>query len=326
MHPWKMFNIGEWDPQAVDYEMKLGASLGANIVRIFMDHPYSIDTRPLTPTPTATTTPRPTATATATATATPMGQPTPTPSFIPPTQQYVQNVRDFMDIAGKYDLKVILTLFDSLDWNLYREPNHWIAEEYVKQIVPYFANDTRIHSWDLQNEPDRAIVGVGAPAVIGFFKRVSAQIRKLDPNHLQTIGWIDRARARYFPDLDSYLDYWCFHFYDKVDNLQPLLQLYKSRTTKPVMLQEFGLPSGGPGYTSPTAEQDQVNHYLRVFALLDGYKMCGSVMWALMDFPQGLAGNPPDPNDSPENHFGVFRTDYSEKPLASVLRYHWKNA
>jgi hypothetical protein len=57
---------------------------------------------------------------------------------------------------------------------------------------------------------------------------------------------------------------------------------------------------------------------------LEQNNMCGSVFWALNDFPVGLAGNPPSPNDSPENHFGVFRLDYSEKPVAAWIRRFWK--
>jgi endo-1,4-beta-mannosidase len=146
----------------------------------------------------------------------------------------------------------------------------------------------------------------------------------LDPNHLQTIGWIDRARTQYFPDLDNYLDFWCFHFYDNVERLPDLLQLYKLRTSKPVMLQEFGLATGGPGPDGQHTEEEQAAHYSTVFHLLERFQMCGSVFWILTDFPRGLAGNPPSPDDSPENHFGVFRLDYSEKPAAGVIRYYWK--
>jgi hypothetical protein len=53
-------------------------------------------------------------------------------------------------------------------------------------------------------------------------------------------------------------------------------------------------------------------------------RMCGSVFWCLNDYPIGIAGNPPSPLDSPENHFGVFRLDYSDKPVAQTIRSFWK--
>jgi endo-1,4-beta-mannosidase len=102
------------------------------------------------------------------------------------------------------------------------------------------------------------------------------------------------------------------------------VKLYKSKTTKPVLLQEYGLATGGPGPDGANTEQDQAAHYDSVLKTLDENKMCGSVFWCLNDFPVGLAGNPPLQTDHPENHFGVFRLDYSEKPVARVLRSYWK--
>lgn len=297
LHPWRTFNIGDWDPVITERELKLGASLGANVVRIFVDYSFSIDLK----------------------------TPQPTPTFFAPMAAYVKNVRECIDICGRLGLKVILTLFDSLDWAIYQPQNRWIAEEYLKLIVPPFVNDPRILCWDLQNEPDRAIVAAGANIVIPFFQRLSLLTRALDPKQLQTIGWIDRARGKYFADLDNYLDFYCFHFYDKASNLADLVQMYKTKTRKPIMLQEFGLATGGPGYESATVEQDQVNHYDTVLNTLAANNLCGSVLWCLNDFPIGLAGNPPIQTDSPENHFGIFRLDYSEKPVATLLRNRWLN-
>jgi endo-1,4-beta-mannosidase len=295
LHPWHTFNVGEWDAEAVERELRLGAGLGANVVRTFVDYPASLNTDPRRP-------------------------PDVYFALLP---QYIANLSAFIEIAGRLNLRVIVTLFDGADWDIYQPYSAWMAEEYLTQFISPFANDPRILGWDLQNEPDRAIRTVGAETVIPFFQRISAQIRRMDPHHLQTIGWIDRARGKYFSDLDRALDFWCFHFYDDVMRLGDLLAFYKSITTKPVLLEEFGLATGGPGPDGQHTELDQLAHYSIVYALLSGYGMCGSVFWTLVDFPKGLAGNPPLPEDSPENHFGVFRLDYSEKPVAQQIRYAW---
>jgi endo-1,4-beta-mannosidase len=296
LHPWRTFNPGEWEPRVTARELQLGASLGANVVRVFVDYNFSVDLK----------------------------TPQPTPTFFAPLSQYIQNVREFLDIAGRLDLRVILTLFDSLDWALYQPQNRWIAEEYLKLFVPHFVNDPRVLCWDLQNEPDRPLSTLGKDVVIPFFQRLALLARSLDPNHLRTIGWIDRARARYFPDLDDYLDFWCFHFYDKAERLPGLVQFYKTQTKKPVLLEEFGLATGGPGPDGQNTELDQVAHYDTVLSTLAAHNLCGSVFWCLTDFPIGLAGNPPIKTDSPENHFGVFRLDYSDKPVAALLRNYWR--
>ncbi len=295
-HPWRTFNLGEWDPDGAELELQRAVGLGANTVRIFVDYNFSVDRSKLTPGKAA---------------------------YLAPLPDYIANVRHLLYIAGRLGLRVIITLFDSMDWVVYQPQNHWIAEEYVREFVPSFINDPRILGWDLQNEPDRAISLVGNAAVIPFFQRVSTQIRAMDPRHLQTIGWIDRARGKYFPDFDNYLDFYCYHSYESADRIVTLAKFYKAQTTKPVLLEEFGLATGGPGEAAKVTEEDQLAHYRTVMNGLAENGMCGSVFWILNDFPVGLAGNPPSPNDSPENHFGVFRLDYSEKPAAAFLRDFW---
>ncbi len=297
LHPWRTYNLGAWDANVCEFELRLGARLGANVVRTFVDYHSSLDN----------TKPQP-----------------PFDDAFGPNPQYLAHVREFLDIAGKLGLRVILTLFDGMNWSLYEPRDHWIAERYVDAFVPLFANDPRILCWDLQNEPDRALRQVGRAPVLEFFRRISRRIRALAPHQLQTIGWIDRARAQYFPDLDTDLDFWCFHFYDNAERLPELVRFYKTKTRKPVLLQEFGLPTGGPGYEGKDAEQHQVAYYAQVFRTLAENQMCGSIFWCLNDYPIGLAGNPPIATDSPENHFGVLRLDYSEKPVCAEIRASWK--
>ncbi len=297
-HPWRIFNIGEWEPRVTERELRLGVGLGANVVRTFIDFQYSLDNTKAQQ---------------------------PIENYYAPIARYVANVQEFLDLAGALDLKVIVTLLDSMDWSLYAPPSSWIVEEYLKALVPIFANDPRILCWDLQNEPDKAIRQVGERVVIPFFKRIAALVRHLDPNHLQTIGWIDRERAKYFSDFDASVDFWCFHFYDTTDRLNGLAQFYKSKTSKPVLLEEFGLATGGPGPDGAHTEPEQAAHFAKIFSILDDNKMCGSAFWALTDFPIGLAGNPPLNADSPENHYGVFRLDYSEKPVSAAIRSAWNN-
>ncbi len=297
-HPWRTFNLGEWEPDVTEKELMLGVSLGANTVRIFIDFNAS-----LTGTLTASL---------------------PDSIGVIPNRQYLAHVSEFIDLAGRLNLKVQFTLFDGMDWSFYQPEKFWLIETYLYVLISPFVNDPRIMCWDLQNEPDRAIRTVGADIIIPFFQRVSKTIRQLDPRQLQTIGWIGRDRSRYFPDLDKYLDYWCFHFYDKAANLPDLVKFYKTQTTKPVLLQEFGLPTGGPGSDGQNTETDQANHYDSVLKTLEENQMCGSVFWCLNDFPVGLAGNPPIQTDHPENHFGVLRLDYSEKPVTQILRKYWR--
>lgn len=294
-HPWKTFNLDAWDPVTTERELRLGVSLGANVVRVFVDFHASISGTQI---------------------------PAHIPSTVEPHVQYIANVRAFLDIAARLNLKVMLTLLDGLHFDMYQPDNFTLIETYLRALIPQFARDPRIMCWDLQNEPDRAIRTVGDSIVIPFFQRVAQIVRARDPLQLQTIGWIDRARGQYFAALDPYLDFFCFHYYDTVDRLDGLCKFYKTQTRKPVLLQEFGLPTGGPN--NPFTEQDQMIHYNAVMRILRENAMCGEVFWCLNDYPVGVAGNPPIPTDHRENHFGVLRLDYSEKPVTQVIRWYWK--
>jgi endo-1,4-beta-mannosidase len=307
LHPWRAFNLGEWEPAVTERELRIGASLGANVARAFIDFNYSISAVGLKPTANSA--------------------PTPTPlnaNAVMPLAQYVTNVREFLDIAGRLNLKVIMTLLDSLDFQLYQPSNYPLIEAYLRVLIPQFARDPRIMCWDLQNEPDKAISTVGESVVIPFFQNISKLVRALDPYQLQTIGWIDRARGKFLPALNDYLDFFCFHYYAAVEQLDGLIKFYKTQTRKPVMLQEFGLPTGGPPPEGKYTESDQLIHYNAVLKILDDNQLCGSVFWCLNDYPIGLAGNPPIKMDSAENHFGVLRLDYSEKPVTQVIRQYWR--
>ncbi|MGC4234414.1 MAG: cellulase family glycosylhydrolase [Niabella sp.] len=96
-------------------------------------------------------------------------------------QGFYERINKFLEIAGRHNIKIIFTLFDSC-WDPFpvpgkqREPqpfvhnSGWVQspgqkvlkdstqypmlEKYVKAIVGKFANDDRIVMWDVWNEPD----------------------------------------------------------------------------------------------------------------------------------------------------------------------------
>lgn len=96
-------------------------------------------------------------------------------------QGFYDRINIFLDIAKKYNIKIMFTIFDSC-WDPFpkagqqRDPQPYVhnsgwvqspgqnalkdstqyprLEKYVKAIVGKFANDDRILAWDVWNEPD----------------------------------------------------------------------------------------------------------------------------------------------------------------------------
>lgn len=101
-HPWMMFE--DWDPKEVKDELKLGKSLNANSVRIFIEWQPTIQ--------------------------------------VNKRDFYIKKVIEFLDIADSLGYKTILTLFDGPTEEMYTDID--LVKEYLKDIIPRFSQDPRI--------------------------------------------------------------------------------------------------------------------------------------------------------------------------------------
>src|SRR3989442_15416896 len=98
-------------------------------------------------------------------------------------------------MAGQLDMKVIITLFDfydpSDDNSTPGSASETRNKRYLQDIVHTFANDDRVLAWDLHNEPDQYTTwrDFNDPATtVNWLARMAAEVRRLDPNHLLTVG------------------------------------------------------------------------------------------------------------------------------------------
>lgn len=66
----------------------------------------------------------------------------------------MDHVKEFLAVADKYGLRVILSLFDYVYWDLFEPSYHELGIEYLNQLIPSFSDDARILAWDVINEPD----------------------------------------------------------------------------------------------------------------------------------------------------------------------------
>src|SRR5690349_2952360 len=137
----------------------------------------------------------------------------------------LERMEKFLTIADSHGIGVMFVLFDSV-WNPFPEKGkreykigvhnsgwlqspgleiltdprrHDALEGYVKGVMAHFANDRRVHVWDLFNEPcNRNVASYGAhepenkaELSHGLLKKVFAWARELNPSQPLTAGvWI----------------------------------------------------------------------------------------------------------------------------------------
>jgi len=295
-HPWRIFN--EWDGAEVDYELGLGANLNANCVRTAINYQFSTNN-----------------------------------VYYEHSwqdfhldQTYLDNVESFLALADKRNLKVVLTLFDYVYWELINPTSYWVGESYLQELIPRFADDARILGWDVINEPDLGLFpNAGVDNTVGFLRAMTKKIHELDKNHPTTIGL---GKASNTPKIEDFTDFLSFHYYGPAESLRneaiPLAQF-----EKPIVLEEFGKHSYPNRPGDPSNESLQRDHYLDTLETIQAGGMqnfCGELFWCLLDYPVLN-----DPLESPlkgeeifENHMGVFRLDYTPKLAADVVKRYYQ--
>ncbi|MCK4393635.1 cellulase family glycosylhydrolase [Candidatus Bipolaricaulota bacterium] len=286
-HSWRMF--AEWDPTEVDYELGLAEGLNVNVVRICIH--YQVFTQNL-------------------------NYERLIDVAIEPNPEFLGKLDEFLDLAEKHHLKVIITLFDQVYWELYSPRNYWIGDRHLKNIIPRYANDPRILGWDVKNEPDLDFKACGETNVLQFLEHMTKTIRSMDNNHLVTVGLRDYHNI---PKVEAFVDFVCFHYYEPEHQLSNVISQIQAETGKPILIEEFGLHTWPYRLGDPHNERDQANYYRVVLNTMKRKGIAGGLFWCLLDYPIGSI--PWLPEESFENHMGVFRTDYSEKPAAKVVRW-----
>jgi hypothetical protein len=230
-------------------------------------------------------------------------------------------LREFVQIAGRQDIKVIMTLFD---WQDGVSPPGSAEEgyelSYLRTIVDAFKNDDRVMMWDIHNEPDHYPAwGAGeATAVVGWLGRMADAIRTIDSEHPLTVGvgkwqslWHPGPDGRTIADISDVIS---IHSYDAAV-FPTMVADVKARTTKPVLLEEFGWPTGpecrGPYFD----ESSQVYMYRKALQLAEEGTLVGMLAWWYQDPPVHLSYSYDE-----NGWYGLYRRDGSPKPAVGPFR------
>ncbi|MEO8287472.1 MAG: cellulase family glycosylhydrolase [Chloroflexota bacterium] len=253
---------------------------------------------------------------------------------------YLNELQQFVQMAGELQMKVIIALFDFYDPGTDPLPPAEVEARnnlYLQGIVPTFANDDRVLAWDLHNEPDQYESWRDdnkQADFIAWMDRVAAEIRRLDHNHLVTVGMSaynslfiadntgqpypdEPARGRVAADISDFLS---FHSYN-AGNIDWQINYIEAHSQKPIVLQETGWPSGPPCTEPEYTEEQQTLLYKLMLEGAQAHDLAGVLNWQLWDFQPGAsmgAGR-----ESHEDFFGLLRRDGTWKPAMQLFRDGW---
>ena len=223
----------------------------------------------------------------------------------------LQKLKQLLDTAARKELKVVLTLFDFygnydiLDWTL--------THRHAEQLVRTFKNHPAILAWDIKNEPDLDFATRGKTNVLAWLKEMIHQIRAVDGKHPITIGWSNIEDAVL---LEGEVDLVSFHYYEAIVDFEEAYKHIRSQTTRPLVLQEFGISSNF-GLWAPfgASLESQAKYYQEFGEILQKYNI-QNISWTLYDFetiPTSVVGSLPW-RKYKQKHFGFVDKNGNQKP------------
>lgn len=233
----------------------------------------------------------------------------------------LDRLREFVQLAGEREIKVLITLFDWEDPIATPGSDTEQAHlRYLRTIVSAFKDDDRVLAWDLHNEPDNYTPWNNGKAaeVVAWLGRMADEIRAIDRRHPLTVGvgklpslWQAAPDGRTIADISDIIS---VHSYDAMayPTMAPTI---RQRTTKPVLLEEFGW-STGPECRGPYFDEtSQLFLYRKALAPEVRDQFAGMLSWWYQDPPATLS------YASDENgYFGLFRRDGKPKPAVAPFR------
>ena len=217
----------------------------------------------------------------------------------------LKKIELLLDEAQRANLKVIVTLFDFygdyhlLDWTS--------TNAHINVLTKKLKDHPALLAWDIKNEPDLDFDSRGKFKVLSWLKHSIRYLKEKDPLHPVTIGWSSPENALLLVDEVTIISY---HFYQELNKLSSAHKKLTQASSKPVILQEFGM-SSYHGFWNPIGNnnQDQADYYKRFFEIQKRDSI-HYLSWTLYDFrkiPNRVAGNLPWRKNK-QAYFGIIDT------------------
>ncbi len=192
---------------------------------------------------------------------------------------FIDRIEEFLEIADSHGIGIMFVLFDGV-WHPYPELGEqpeptphvhnsgWVQspgaevlsdaaqwgylEDYVKGVIGHFANDDRVHVWDIFNEPDNTNDRAYGDIELDNKKELSLQLlkesfkwaREVNPSQPITSGlwygdWSDHESMK---EMDRFMvensDVITFHSYDGPDVMRERIEDLQ-RYNRPIFCTEY---------------------------------------------------------------------------------------
>lgn len=215
----------------------------------------------------------------------------------------LKKLQTLLNQAQQVDLKVMISLFDF--YGDYDMKNWTLTNQHLKSIISAVKDHPAVLAWDIKNEPNLDFKNRKEERVLSWLSQTIKAVKKIDTIHPVTIGWSNTASAL---KLEKEIDFISYHYYEDIAELSTAHQSLKNKTSKPIVLQEIGLPSYDGLWTfNGNTVNDQAAFYRQ---LLDAQKRdrINYLFWTLYDFneiPTDVAGSLPWRKNK-QAYFGII--------------------
>lgn len=234
-----------------------------------------------------------------------------------PNTEAFEKLDAIIRLAAERNLRPIVTLNDLPDF--YFRPIYTDWARYDAQtafIVNRYRDEPMILAWDVRNEGDIDYGATGnpmpnttQPQVLDWLKHITALVRRNDPHHLVTAGWLEEG----IETADD-VDVVSLHHWSSADGLADRIAELQAETSKPLLVEEMGVSTLG------TDGQPQAQALPGMIHAAESNRTAGWMIWTAFDFfalPDSMSG--------PELRFGLWRNDLSPKPAVNRLPIPTRN-
>jgi hypothetical protein len=229
-----------------------------------------------------------------------------------PTVTYTERLAQFFTMAAANRMTVKLTLFDW--WGRYDEVAK--STQWATALLRPYRSDSRLISVELKNEmnPDSAAEMAWARTMIPVLRTIvpGTPITVTTPGSKKIDGF-ERLKAALAPTPPDYYDY---HYYS--DSTAAYAELSRAKA----IAAPASLVIGEVGRSSVAgSESEQAAYLARVFTAARAAGITSVAPWTLNDFT--TAGVPSTTMSLDEYGYGLYRTDGTAKPAATVVKAGW---
>jgi Cellulase (glycosyl hydrolase family 5) len=228
-----------------------------------------------------------------------------------PKAEYTDKLARFVSLAAARGLTVRFTLFDW--WGDYTDVTG--SRSWATEVLKPYRNDPRVISVELQNEfkPTNT-------AGVAWAKKIVPAVRAAYPTMPLTFSVDGGSGATGMGQIRTALaatpvDYYDFHFYGNSERALATIRTAQAAVTPaPMVIGEVGLN------TLQNTDGEQAAFLARVFEAAKVAGVQSVSPWTLTDFAAGAIPDSAVAKLPPQYHYGLYRTDGTAKPAATVVR------